>query len=95
MIEHVKVVLLPEEHQPDAVALDPAKIENVLTRLVTLLVNDESDAHEVLEENLDLLRYVLGDELFVKLDQAIRAYDFEKAYELIKAAESKLNILLP
>jgi len=95
IIEHVKVVLLPEEHKLKPEALDPKKATTVLSKLVTLLINDESDAHDVLDDNLDLLRYVLGDELFVKLDQAIRDYDFGKALQLLKPVAPKFSILLP
>ncbi len=95
VIEQIKVVLLPEERQQDAAAFDMATIKNVLTRLATLLMNDESDAYEVLEQNNDLLRHVLGDELFVKLDQAVRAYDFEKACKLLKTVESRPGFSLP
>lgn len=95
IIEHVKVVLLPEEHKLNPEALDPQKASAVLSKLVALLIEDESDAHDVLEDNPDLLRYVLGDELFVKLDQAIRDYDFEKALQLLKPVAPKFNILLP
>jgi hypothetical protein len=89
------VVLLPEEHIQNPDVLDIEKARKTLIELATLLINDESDAHDVLEENVDLLRYALGDELFVKLDQAIRSYDFEKAHKLLKMVEPKLNILLP
>jgi two-component system sensor histidine kinase/response regulator len=95
VIEHIKVVLLPEEHIQNPDVLDIEKARKTLIELATLLINDESDAHDVLEENVDLLRYALGDELFVKLDQAIRSYDFEKAHKLLKMVEPKLNILLP
>jgi two-component system sensor histidine kinase/response regulator len=95
VIEHIKVALLPEEHIPSSDVLDIEKARETLIKLVTLLINDESDAHDVLEENVDLLRYALGDELFVKVDQAIRSYDFEKAYKLLKTTEAQLNILLP
>jgi two-component system sensor histidine kinase/response regulator len=95
VVEHVKVVLLPEGRKLKPAALNPKKANTVLSKLVTLLINDESDAHDVLEENPDLLRYMLGDELFVKLDQAVRDYDFEKALQLLKPIAPKFNIVLP
>ena len=67
----------------------------MLTKLAELLANDESDALDILEENPDLLRYVFGDELFVKFDQAMRSYDFEKAHKLLRLIGPKLNISLP
>ena len=95
IIEHVKVVLLPEERTLKPEALDPEKARIVLSKLITLLINDESDAHDVLDQNLDLLRYLLGDELFVKLDQAIRVYSFDKALQLLEPVAPKFNISLP
>ncbi len=96
VIEHIQLALLPEE-QPssDAVVIDAEKIKGVLTRLATLLANDDSEAHEVFEESPELLRHALGDELFVKLEQAVRAYDFEKAYQLLKTVDSKLDFSFP
>ena len=95
VVEHVKDVLLAEERKLKPAALNPKKANTVLSKLVTLLINDESDAHDVLEENLDLLRYMLGDELFVKLDQAVRDYDFVKALQMLKPIAPKYSIELP
>jgi PAS domain S-box-containing protein len=95
IVEHIKVVLLPVEHAPGAAALDSQKTANVLAKLAELLMNDESDALDILEENLDLLRHVFGDALFVKFDQAVRSYDFQKAHKLLRAIEPKLNVSLP
>lgn len=95
LIEHIKVALLSEERKPGLNDIDPEKAKTILMQLVTLLMNDESEAHDVLEENTELLRYILGDELFVKVEQAIRSYDFNKAYELVKMHESELKLGLP
>ncbi len=94
VIEHIQLVLLPEKQLTDDVAIDAEKIKNVLSRFATLLMNDDSEAHEMFEENPELFRHVLGDELFVKLEQAVRAYDFEKAYQLLKTVEPSLDFLL-
>jgi PAS domain S-box-containing protein len=95
IVERIKVALPPQEHRPSPYFLDVEKAKKIIIELATLLINDESDAHDVLEQNVDLLRYALGDELFVKLDLEIRSYDFEKAYKLLKMIEPKLNISLP
>ena len=95
VVEHIKVALLPEEHKPSPEVLDPEKSTKVLAKLAELLINDESDALDILEENPDLLRYVFGDELFVKFDQAIRSYNFERAHKLLRMIGPKLNISLP
>jgi hypothetical protein len=38
---------------------------------------------------------MLGDELFVKLDQAVRDYDFVKALQMLKPIAPKYSIELP
>jgi len=73
---------LPAEKVSNGAALaDPEKVNQVLGRLSELLGNDDSEAADCLEENLDLLRQALGAEVFVRLDQAIKQFDFEKALQ--------------
>ncbi len=95
LLEHIKLYLLSNAQPHQTEAFDAAKVKNAVIRLATHLMNDESDALEVVDENPELLRSVLGDELFVKVDQAVRAYDFEKAYQLIKTAQSRFDFTLP
>jgi two-component system sensor histidine kinase/response regulator len=95
VIEHIKVVLLPDEHKPNPEMLDAEKTIHIISRLAELLLNDESDALDVLDEHPELLRYVLGDELFVKFEQAVRSFDFERAHQLLRMIGPKLKISLP
>lgn len=74
---------LPVEESKSVTILDEAKAAEVLTQLQKLLSEDDSDASDVLENNLDLLRFVLGGELFAKVDNAIKQFDFEKALALL------------
>ncbi|MBS2034550.1 response regulator, partial [bacterium] len=60
---------------------DPVRVQEVLSRLGQLLRSDDSEAADCLEENLDLLRQALEPEVFNRLDQAIKQFDFEKALE--------------
>lgn len=94
LIEHIEVALLSQEQKSDAKASDPEQAKAILLQLATLLKNDDSEAHDVLEANVNLLQLALGDELFVKVEQAIRAYDFNKAYELLKLNQSQLKLSL-
>jgi two-component system sensor histidine kinase/response regulator len=64
--------------------LDTSKAADVLNRLNELLNDDDSEASDVLEENIDLLRFVLGAETFTKVNKAIKNFDFEKAIVLLK-----------
>ena len=62
---------------------DTAKAAAVLSRLRELLAGDDSEAGDVLEENIELLRFVLGAEAFSRLDYAIKQFDFEAALQLL------------
>jgi len=94
MTQRIKETVPPEDHGPVADALDIEKAKDVLVKLAVLLANDESEAHDILDENLDLLRFALGAESFNKVEQLIRAYDFDKALQQLKAAAHDLHIQL-
>lgn len=88
VIEAIRAAL-PAEALPassPAVTVDPQERDRVLVRLGELLANDDSEANDVMEEHQDLLRATLGAELYAKIDQAVRAYDFEAAATLVAAA---------
>lgn len=72
------------ECTPSPLDLDRAKAEDVLGKLQRLLSEDDSEAADVFEENIDLLRLALGPERFAKADKAIRQFDFEKAVQLLE-----------
>lgn len=93
--QNIKVALLPEAAYTCSDFLDVEKARKSLIELIAVLMNDESDAHDVLEGNIGLLPYILGEELFVKVDQAIQSYDFEAVYNLLEVTEYQLNISLP
>lgn len=85
---------LPQEEQPDTPtsALDLAKATEVVQMLAGLLAEDDSEASDVLENNLDLLRFALGVESFSKVDGAIKQFDFEKALSHLKQRAGELEI---
>ena len=61
MIVNLKAALPPEESRSDAAkALDMSKAGEVINKLAGLLANDDSEAGDLLEDNLDLLRYAFG-----------------------------------
>lgn len=84
MISALKAFLPPEEGKAAAIEFDPSKARSVLGKLGTLLKDDDSEAADVFEENIDLLNIVLGADNFVKVDQAIRQFDYENALILLK-----------
>lgn len=88
LLVSLRDALPPEKSSNGAAPADPEKVKQVLDRLVELLSNDDSEAGDCLEENLDLLRQALGPEVFARLDQAVKQFDFEKALEQLAGARS-------
>lgn len=89
MITALKIAV-PPEHTHSPVVLNTEKAAQALGLLHDLLSNDDSEAADVLEENIDLLRYALGPENFSKVDKAIRQFDFDKALQQIEQADKRL-----
>ena len=81
LLGHLRESLPPERESNGVTPVDPEKVKQVLERLGELLSNDDSEAGDCLEENLDLLRQALGADVFARLDQAVKQFDFEKALE--------------
>ena len=84
MIMALKTALPPVVITPDPVALDTSKMAEVLSQLKQFLSENDSKAIDVLENNLDLLRFGLGPELFTEVDHAIEQFDYEKALRLLE-----------
>jgi two-component system sensor histidine kinase/response regulator len=95
MVEDIKQALPSDESQANQVVVDTEKTTDILIKLAALLADDDSDASDVVEENLDALRVVLGAEAFSKIDRAIKQYDFDSALELLKERTITIGIVLP
>jgi PAS domain S-box-containing protein len=65
------------------VAVDPAKLKEVCTRLVALLADDDSEAGDVLDDNADLLNAAFPKD-YRAIDSAIKGFDFEAALKKLK-----------
>ncbi len=72
--------------------LDTSKAAEILERLNELLNDDDSEASDILEENADLLSFILGTETFDKVDYAIKNFDFDKAVVLLKERPVTFNL---
>jgi polar amino acid transport system substrate-binding protein len=69
----------PEDEQ----VLDPKKFRNLLTRLKTLLEEDDAEATEIIDELQDLPGIGIHSALLKQLTTAVEAYDFDTAVELL------------
>ena len=72
--------------------LETSKAAEILKSLNELLNDDDSEAADVLEENADLLSFVLGTEMFDKVDYAIKNFNFDKAVVLLKERPVTLDL---
>jgi len=65
-----------------ATGFDAERFASVRARLLALLAEDDAEAGELLLEHGDLLKAALPQR-FAQIDQAIRAFDFQGAYQLL------------
>lgn len=83
---------LASHQQPPRSSADAEHGKEILVRLAWLLKNDESEASDLLAENLTTLQQLLRDETFLNIEHAVRAYDYQRAYQLLKSCETALGI---
>lgn len=83
LIDALIAVLPQDKANLSDTAVDPVKTSEVLENLKKLLAEDDSEASEVLEENLELLQKVMGKEIFTKLDHAIKQFNYETALSFL------------
>ncbi|MCK9199600.1 MAG: PAS domain S-box protein [Gallionella sp.] len=92
MIAALRQFLPGEESGKPPESLDMNKVAGVVQKLGGLLAEDDSEASDVLEENLDLLRFAMGAEHFTRIDGAIKQYDFEAALKYLRERATELKI---
>jgi two-component system sensor histidine kinase/response regulator len=83
---------LPSEEAHMAQSVDIKKAPEVIQLLKELLADDNSKAGTVIEDNLDLLRFVLGTKAFSKIDRAVKQFDLDEALEFLEERISELEI---
>jgi signal transduction histidine kinase/CheY-like chemotaxis protein len=64
---------------------DAGKFAGVRQRLLELLAEDDAEAGEVMLEHSEMLQAALPAQ-FARIDQAVRAFDFQGAHELLSQA---------
>jgi len=65
--------------------LNPEKFQALLTRLRTLLEDDDADATDVIDELKDLPGIGIHSDLLNKLSKVVEAYDFDAALQQLNA----------
>jgi two-component system sensor histidine kinase/response regulator len=88
MIDALKSQLPIDPTTATLSTVDTSKATEVLAKLSQLLVENDSEADEVFEDNLDLIRTVLGMDIFSKMNSAMQQFNFKKALELLNSKQS-------
>jgi HPt (histidine-containing phosphotransfer) domain-containing protein len=76
---------LPKEIHKEIVLVDPEKLKLVCSELDALLSDDDAEAADVLDTHAELLNAAFP-ELYRKIDNSIRIFDFEAALLALRLA---------
>jgi two-component system sensor histidine kinase/response regulator len=71
-------------------AIDTARLKAVVARLTARLADSDAEANDIFAQNAGLLRSALG-ERYAQLEQALDAYDFDRALGTLEAALTTLG----
>jgi two-component system sensor histidine kinase/response regulator len=94
LLEALPVQDSVEKPGGQAALVDRAQGMAACKKLAELLNGNDSEAVDLLDEKSDLLRGILGADLFRSIEKALKDYDFEKAMELLRAQAEKGKIEL-
>jgi two-component system sensor histidine kinase/response regulator len=83
---------LPSQEPHMTKTVDMTKAPDVIKQLMDLLEANNSKAGAVIEDNLDLLRFVLGTKAFAKIDRAVKQFDLDEALEFLKERVTELEV---
>ena len=85
---------LPQEVKSPTPTLNTTAAKMLVQKLENLLANDDSEACDIFEDNLDTFRSVMETGAFLRIEKAIRQFDFSKALEALHLQTSTIDSLL-
>ena len=63
--------------------VDTSKATEILANLRQLLTENDSEADDVFQDNLDVIRVTLGEDVFSKVNAVMQQFNFKKALEFL------------
>jgi two-component system sensor histidine kinase/response regulator len=84
MITSINSQLPPDPATAYLSFVDTSKSIEIFTKLRQLLAENDSDADDLFEENIDVIRVSLGEDIFSKFNAAMQEFNFKKALELLR-----------
>ncbi|MGB4497181.1 MAG: PAS domain S-box protein, partial [Methylococcaceae bacterium] len=85
MINALKSQLSVDLPMANLSEIDTSKAQDVLINLRQLLAENDSEADEVFEENLELIRTVLEADVFANMNSAMQQFNFKNALDILNA----------
>jgi hypothetical protein len=79
------------EKQANSEPIDPEKLQQVCSRLIALLADDDSEAGDLFADEGDLLNAGFPDH-YRAIDDAIKRFEFEAALEKIELAAKSIGL---
>jgi two-component system sensor histidine kinase/response regulator len=86
MITSIKSQLPTDIAAEHLLSVDRSKASAIFAQLRQLLAENDSEADDLFEENLDVIRVTLGEDVYLKFNTAMQEFNFKKALELLKNA---------
>jgi two-component system sensor histidine kinase/response regulator len=83
---------LPAEVAHIAKTVDTSKAPEVIKQLQQLLADDSSKSGALIEDNSDLLSFILGAKFFSKIDRAVKQFDLDDALTFLEERIAELEI---
>jgi two-component system sensor histidine kinase/response regulator len=91
LIGHIEASLPPDTAKARQAVIDPAALKALCDRLDELLAGDDAEAGEVVLDNAALLGAAFPEH-FVRIEQAIRSFDFETGLTVLREARRHATI---
>lgn len=94
LLQELSQALPLSAHKPLPAGEHLQQTITLLKQLAELLRADDSEAYDLFDRNLDLLREVLADEVFTALDRAIRQFNYVDALGVLRTQADAFGISL-
>jgi two-component system sensor histidine kinase/response regulator len=82
IIDSIKKTLPEDKKLTSTTIFDDSQIKLLINKLSELLANDDTEANDLLEKSQDVFIQYFGKEMFSKISDALRNFDFESALNL-------------
>jgi two-component system sensor histidine kinase/response regulator len=83
IIDSIKKTLPEDKKLTSTTTFDDSQIKPLINKLSELLANDDTEANDLLEKSQEVFIQYFGKEMFSKISDTLRNFDFESALNLV------------